>query len=285
MKVPLLVTMDVEIALDHELPAQAAAIDGLRSALREMGVPVTAFATSDAAQCFAPQVQGLLADGHEVACHGLSHDETEDFSRMSPAAIRWTLATATRRITAVTGRVPRCFRGPRMTSSAATQQALVEMGYVADFSVCSQRIDLLNSRGGNLGWLSAPRRPYFPAAHSAYRRGSVPIRVVPLSCVGVPFLSGMLYTAGLPAMRALFRVLLAEGRRTGKPVVYLFHTYEFSPRTARGGARSKLLHRLYRGDRTRRRDDTLALLRYMLSHASVRPMTGSEYVAALGTRM
>lgn len=283
MTVPVLITMDVEIALDHELQAQGEVLEQLRSAFRSMGVPVTAFSTADAAQRFAAQLRGLLADGHEVACHGLSHDDSEDFSRMPPQAIRWTLATATRRIAAATGHVPRCFRGPRMTSSPITQRALVDMGYVADFSVCSQRLDLLNCRGGNLGWLSAPRRPYFPAATSAYRRGNVPIRVVPLSCVGVPFLSGVLYTAGLRAMRTLFRLLLAESRRTGKPIVYLFHPYEFSPRAAWQRARPKRLHRLYRADRARRYADTLALLEYMLSHSFVRPMAGSEYVASLGT--
>jgi hypothetical protein len=43
---------------------------------------------------------------------------------------------------------------------------------------------------------------------------------------GVPFLSGILYLAGVSFMQALFRALLAEARRTGRPIVYLFHSYE-----------------------------------------------------------
>jgi hypothetical protein len=281
MTIPLLVTVDVEVAADHDLDEQAGVIDELRAGLHQLGIPITAFSTAEAAERFAPQVRRLQANGHEIACHGLYHSSSEDFSRMSGAAIRRTLDAATGRIATVVGRAPRCFRGPRMTSSVTTQRALVEQGYVADFSVCSQRLDLLNCRGARLGWLSAPRRPYFPATTSPFRRGDVPIWVIPLSCVGVPFLSGVLYLAGLPAMRALFRILLGEARRTGKPIVYLFHTYEFCSRSQTPGLRSKALHRLYAQDRGKRYADTLALLQLMQAQSGVRPMTGSEYVAWL----
>lgn len=280
MTVPLVVTMDVEIASDHDLGVQAEVLDRLRRDFAALGIPVTAFSTATAAEEFAPELRALAADGHEVACHGLSHAPGEDFARMPAAAIRATLAVATRRITRASGRTPRCFRGPRMTSSATAQQILVEMGYIADFSVCSQRFDLLNCRGAEFGWLLAPRRPYFPAPTSPFRRGNVPIRVVPLSCLGVPFLSGLLYTAGLHATEWLFRALLAESRRTGKPVVYLFHPYEFAPRSP-GRAAAKLLHRTYRTNRERRYRDTVDLLRAMLSQPGIQPMTGSEYVHSI----
>ncbi len=287
MTISLLVTADVEIASDHDLEEQGRILEELRADLGALGLPITLFATSEAAERYAGPLRRLQAAGHEVACHGVSHAPGEDYSRMPPEAARSHVAEATRRIAAVTGCAPRCFRGPRMTSSAAAQQALVEAGYIADFSVCSQRMDLLNSRGARLGWLVAPRRPYRPAADSPFRRGDVPLHVVPLSCAGVPFVSGLLYLAGLPAIKALFRLFLAEARRTGMPIVYLFHPYEFcARRRAEDGTPQtqgpKWLHHLYRRDRRRRYADTLTLFRYMLAPADVQTLTATAYVDLLG---
>ncbi|MCJ7634407.1 polysaccharide deacetylase family protein, partial [Candidatus Bathyarchaeota archaeon] len=91
----------------------------------------------------------------EIGCHGLAHTADENYRRMDPSTIEIAIGEATQRIRAVAGRAPTCFRGPYMTTSVETQQTLIENGYVADFSVCSQRVDICNSRGGTIGWLTA----------------------------------------------------------------------------------------------------------------------------------
>lgn len=282
--VPLLVTADLELALDHDLDQQRRILEVLERDLERLHLPVTFFVTAEAAERFAGIVTRLGDAGHEIACHGLAHGPDEDYARMPLRRLQGALQEATRRIAGATGRTPRCFRGPGMTTSTPTQRALVELGYDADFSVCSQRLDIVNSRGGRLGWLTAPRAPYRPSEASPFRRGALPIRVMPLSCAGAPFLSGMLYLTGSLMQRRLFAILLREARRTGQPIVYAFHTYEFCDvRPAPpGAARPKRLHRLYRRDRAWRYAAHLELFEHMLAQPDIAAMTASRYLDRSG---
>ncbi len=286
-RIPLLVTMDLEVAWDHDLLEQARSLERLRDDLRRVGVPLTVFVTADAAAMFRSEVLALARNGHEIGCHGLGHRRDENYRDMEPGKIRETISQGTEQIQAVVGRRPTCFRGPSMTTSAATHLVLVEEGYAADFSVCSQRLDTWNSKGGSLGWLLAPRHPYHSNEISPYRRGDIPIWIVPMRCIGLPFISGSLFLFGLAFMKTLGRILMMEAHRSGAPVVYLFHPYEFATYTGKregrdtGSARRKLLHRLYRQNREWRYNANLALIEYMVSFDGAVPMSSREYVAEL----
>ncbi len=275
LRVPLVVTMDLEIARDHDLSSQAAILERLHLDLERIGLPITIFTTSKAACAFPLQLSKLRATGHEVGCHGRDHAPREDFSKMSERDVRRALSQASDEICRVVGSRPRSFRGPWMATSATTQRVLLELGYRSDFSPCPQRLDFFRTRGGTREWLSAPRGLYHPSPDSPFRRGSSPLLVVPLSCIGVPFLSGLLYLAGVRAVRALFRALLAEARRTGRPIVYLFHSYEFCPasRQGNGGAVDDRpwLQRRYGENREERYRRNLELLESMLATPGIEP--------------
>ena len=58
--------------------------------------------------------------------------------------------------------------------------------------------------------------------------GNLPILEIPVSAIAVPFISSALYVLGVGFMKMVFRALYLEARRTGKPIVYLFHPYEFA---------------------------------------------------------
>jgi len=286
-RVPLLLTMDLEIARDHDLDEQREVLERLYCDLEKLGARTTVFTTAEAARFYAPEVRNLAARGLEIACHGLDHAVSENYRRMSPEQSRANIQKATQEILRVVGSSPRCFRGPRMTTSVWAQKALLEYGYLADFSVCSRRIDVFTARGGDLQWLFAPRLPYSPSPRSPYRRGNLPLLVVPLSCLGAPFLSGILYTLGLGTMKTLFRTLLREARRRKKPIVYLFHSYEFAHRLLKpSGYRTgpgrphtgRFLHSLYMKDRNRRYERTMEFFEYMLSQVDIVSMTGTQYV-------
>lgn len=285
--VPLLLTLDLEVAPDHDLEAQAEVLRRLRADCADL--PLTIFATADAAARFETNVVDLVRSGHEVGCHGEDHSKQENYRLLSPPAAQAYLQRATVGLT----RVLRghqdalvAFRGPCWTTSRATQRSLVELGYRGDFSVCAQRLDFLTCSGGHLGWLTAPRRAYRPSVRSPYRRGrrdAHPLWVVPMVTHGAPFMSGMLYLLGLPAMKAMFAALLAEARRTGAPIVYLFHSYEFAPwRRGASGAGQSRWHRLYARDRAWRYTANLALLRHLAQHPLTMPITASGYLDALG---
>lgn len=275
--IPLLITLDLELAPDHDLTAQGNILDTLKSDFQRLDLPMTVFATSDAVERFAPQVKSLVAAGHEIGCHGMTHAPDEHFGRMREARTFEVLSEATHRIQQVVGEVqrPRVFRGPSMTTSSITQAALERLGYRADFSVCPGRLDLLSSRGGHPGWLVAPRAPYHPSRHSPYLRGSMPMVVVPLSAWGVPLMSGTLYTLGLNAMCWLFQRCVARAQALGGSVVFLFHSYElteYRPQPERL-APQPFRQRLYLQDRVLRKRLLLEFLRIMRSDPQVQPMT------------
>lgn len=272
--VPLLVTVDVEVAPDHHLAQQEQVLDRLRTDLQ--GLPMTWFCTAVASEQFSAPLQRLVQSGHEIGCHGLDHSPADDYRQMTPARANSVIIEATHRITTAVGQRPRCFRGPRMTTSRHTQSALITHGYQADFSVCAQRIDLLTCKGADLLWLFAPRGAYHPEEKSPFRRGNMPIWVVNLSSLGVPFLSGILYLTGLGFMQALFLALLAEARCTGRPIVYLFHSYEFANLIHLG--RQPLHQRVYISSRVHRYEMNLALLNYICALPDVQPMTATTYL-------
>ena len=280
--VPLIVTMDLEIARDHDLGAQAEILERLHLDLERLRLPLTIFTTAEAARAFPLLLAKLRSAGHEIGCHGHDHAPGEDFSRLSETEARRALTRATDGIRRVVDAEPRSFRGPWLATSATTQRVLLELGYRSDFSPCPQRLDFFRTRGGTFRWLGAPRGPYHPAPDDPFRRGSSPLLVVPLSCLGVPFLSGLLYLAGVPPVRAVFRALHAEARRTGRPIVYLFHSYEFCPR-ARDRSHDApdgrpWLHRLYAADPEERYRRNLELLETMLAAPGIEPLVAESLV-------
>jgi peptidoglycan/xylan/chitin deacetylase (PgdA/CDA1 family) len=278
--IPLLVTMDLEIAADHDGGEQRRALTLLGDIFHGRGVRATIFTTLTAAETFASEVRMLAAQGHEIGCHGVDHADGEDYRRMPFGEACGRIAIATEGIERAVGIRPRTFRGPRMTTSASTQRALIDLGYRGDLSVCSRRLDFFNSRGATLAALGAPLEPYRPADTSATRKGRVPIAVIPLSGLGVPFLSGVLFTAGLGASRAIFRLLRAEAERHTRAIVFSFHSYELAGRLRPGGG--KWLHRLYLQDREERRRRLEALLDSMVSDPEVLSLTASELIERTG---
>jgi hypothetical protein len=271
--------MDLEVAADHDLAEQAAILERLRVDLRRLALPITIFATADAAVKFEGPLRALVRAGHEVACHGLTRARAEDYRVMTESTARVVIGSATRQLFEIVGREPRAFRGPFMLTSRATQRALLANGYISDFSVCAQRLDLVTARGGTCGWLTAPRFPYHPSARSPYRIGSMPLWVVPMRCLGAPFVSALLYLGGVAVVTRFFETLLSESRRTTAPIVYLFHSYEFTKRVAGNPNHGPFYHRFYLKDRDERYQRNLAVLEHMVRCDEVRPLLASELLS------
>lgn len=224
----LLATVDVEIASDRELSAQIDALWRLEEDLRHC--PVTWFCTADAAELFANPLRALVRGGHDLGCHGLDHGAWEDYRTMPAERAAQSLHEATVRIESAIGVRPTCFRGPRMTTSVAAQQALRSLGYRADFSVCARRLDFPAASCFSWRWIRVGASPYRPSLSDPFRTADQPdgndIVVVPLSGFGLPLCSGTLYVLGETAALAL---AIAARRAQNAPLVYLFHSYEFAP--------------------------------------------------------
>lgn len=284
-RVPVLFTGDVDDS-EHHLPDDKKAVfQRIVGATAVESVPTTFFFVAREAEKLPDSVRLVAGAGHEVGCHGLTHGDEEEYSTISESRQTEFIHAATGILQDISAGRVKSFRAPRVKVSAATYRVLARAGYVADSSICSQRLDLISSNWVQTGWLRAPRRPYYPSAESPYERGDVPVLIVPVSAVAVPFISSALYVLGLRFMKVLFRVLYAESKVTGKPIVYLYHPYEFIPEIA--GAKDyhtnlrvhglRIRRHLYRGTPDQRFEWTMNLIRYMRRFPGVEFMTVNSF--------
>jgi len=285
-----LITWDVDPSPEIPFEARARSVDVAIDLCEETGVRSTFFVTALADHVGAREVERMQDLGHQVGCHGLDHEDQEEYDRMPEAMQRDYIEQATHRLGALGGTPPVVFRSPRVKISARTMKLLAEYGYVADSSVCSQRMDLVSSNLIHFGWLFAPRLPYRPHETNAFTQGDLDIWEIPISAMGIPFISALLSVLGLPMMKLLFRLLYAESRRTGKPIVYLAHPIEFTTRwlkpvTIRDlspmqiRTHGLMLRKLLYGmDPETWRDATRELLKFMSTFPGVTFLPVGEYV-------
>jgi len=297
-RIPILITWDVDPDRWTTLDRRRSALNLAMDLCQEFDIRSTFFITARFAHEYPDELQRMQVLGQEVGCHGLTHTDEEEYDRMSEVMQRAYIEEATSKLESTVGKSIRVFRSPRVKTSATTLRLLTGYGYLADSSVCSQRLDIVSSNLINLGWLLAPRRPYRPHHASAYKQGSLPIWEVPVSALIVPFTSKVLNVLGLPATRFLATLLCAESRCTGKPIVYLSHPTEFLSSSTQGNNRSRgrvfkpavfspryirthgFLARnlLLRMEGKALFDCTRELFAYMASLPHVKFMTTSEYI-------
>jgi hypothetical protein len=92
-------------------------------------------------------------------------------------------------------------------------------------------------------------------------------------------------------MKRLFRILYRESQRTGKPIVYLIHPFEFAPSTLRHEPQNLsfvqeirthgflVRERFFEKDHLKRFRMNQELFAYMRSFPNVRFKTVQEYVS------
>jgi hypothetical protein len=285
--IPLLITMDLEIAKDYNLEQQRLILERINDDFNKLELPFTTFTTSEAAYYFPDELKTIHSNGNEIGCHGLNHGKDENYKNLNKDIIINNIKTSTNNIKSIITKSPSSFRGPGMSTSVNTQSVLIDNGYNADFSICPQRLDFMHTNGGDIRWLFSSRLPYNPSDKSPFKKGNLPLCVVPLSCIGFPFISSMLYILGLPFMKLFFRMLLKESLRNNKPIVYIFHSYEFTEYTGSealkndddGIIRNKrsFMHNFYASKPETRYSHNLEFVRYMLSYDIIKPFTGNEY--------
>lgn len=266
-----------------------------RSILSEIGLPCTFFFPLRSAETLGRDVDALQRDGHEIGCHGLTHEAGEQYSQLPLEEQRNLLTQATGGLTEILGERPKSFRAPAFKVSGHTMRVLDELGYQADLSINSQRLGALGSDIYNFGPLLAPRRPYHPSWNNPYRKGDAQLWEIPVSAWILPFVSNTERLLGLRFMRCFFQFLYREALTTRKPIVFVFHAEDlnaargmeersrltwrhFLPSSTYGFAfRYFLLERSWR----RIQEDLIELFRYMSSFHRVRFLTVKEYLDTL----
>jgi peptidoglycan/xylan/chitin deacetylase (PgdA/CDA1 family) len=172
----------------------------LLAMLRARGVRATWFSTGDVAERYPDAVRALLADGHELGCHGHTHRR---FDQLDAAAARWEVETASavlRRHAPV-----RSFRAPNLAFPEAYLPLLAAAGYALDSS----------------------QARYKPATmRAAATPDGRPAAAPGLTRIPASVTSSVLRLAR-PVREGYLALMLARAADEGAPLVLFVHPWEF----------------------------------------------------------
>ena len=195
-------------------------------------VKATFFFIADFAKDCPEIVHMVQRHGHEIACHGLTHEHDKAFDVMPYAMQLNHLTEAKQILEDIAGVEVESFRAPALRVNKDTPRALAEAGFRYDSSVAPQRLDMFMSLGSKnkMQWLGAPRSPYETAVDNLARRGKSGIWEIPVSSYGLPYIGTFMRIS--PSLTRLVRgVLLAETRNSDKAINFLIHPNEVMTET------------------------------------------------------
>lgn len=225
----VLITLDIHCypAIEKDLPML---IDEALKIFGDLSIKATFLFPAIYAEKFSGQVDLILRHGHEIGCHGLTHDpNTEKYNSLSYVEQKAILHEAKNRIEAVAQIDVISFRSPAFKINADTIRALEENGFKADLSVNPQRIGFLSSDLLNLGWFYSPRVPYHPDLKNPFKKGGSSLWEIPQSSFILPFMSNTGMAFGGTFMKLFFKSLYFESLYKHNPIVYMLHVEDIYP--------------------------------------------------------
>jgi len=221
--------------------------------LDKYSIKATFFFTGQIAALEPGCVRLVKAAGHEVGCHGYWHEVDRAFDTLSYEEQIKDLFLAKAAIETVAGKVI-SFRAPAARINENTVLALEKTGFQIDSSIASQRFDgpLTFGARKKLAWLTAPRGPYYLSYESINRRGQSPILELPISAALLPYIGTTMRISPLTT-KILQSLLFLESRKTGRPIVFLFHPNECldAPTSITTTRRARSTIKYYLADRLR----------------------------------
>ena len=190
-------------------------------------VKSTFFFTGDIAEMYPEIVRMILPFGHEVGCHGLTHESEKAFDLLSLDEQVEHMTKSRGILENISGQNVISFRAPALRVNEFTPQALAKTGFLIDSSVSPQRIDMFLSFGSKrkLKWLLAPRKPYFTNPVELSRSGESKIFEIPVSSFLLPY-NGTIMRISPFLSRVTRSVLNIESTWFAHPLLFLIHPNE-----------------------------------------------------------
>jgi len=284
-KVYVIISGDIDYSEHHKHSDKLVIFDKILNIAKDLNIKLSFNFVAKEATKIEVCIKLLAESGHEIGCHGLIHNDDEEYNLLSYEKQFQYISEATNILKRITNEDVSSFRAPRVKVSSHMYRVIETLGYLTDSSICSQRMDFVSSNMFNKDWLFAPRLPYNPSPSSPFKRGNSRVLIVPVSALFIPFISSVLYVFGLTFMKILFSVFYLESLLTGKPIVYLYHPYEFIPEIkGKKNYHSNLkVHgfrwrrHLYRGTPQDKLERHIKLWKYMKSFKAVEIVTMKEF--------
>jgi len=181
---------------------------------RRKDTSATFFVCGEMARKHKRELKAICEEGHEIACHGLTHDKEECLLPFKEQKMR--IKEASRILQVETGVKPRGFRAPCLRANGETVKALEELEYVYDSSVLPSLVP------GYYGYLTTFSTPYHPSVSSLVRKGNSRILELPVSVnpvFRVPLSASWMRNLGSQWVK----MGIKWNFRLGNPVVFYVH--------------------------------------------------------------
>ncbi len=215
---------------EEERTARVAdAIEPLRGLLRESGARATFFVLGPILEAEAELIRSLHREGHEIACHGMTH---RPLWELDPPGLRAELREWRAILRSVDPEIPAIgYRAPTFSldqSTAWALEVLAEEGFRYDSSIFPARNHVYGVAG-------APLEPYRPDPGDVARHRDggplleLPVSVLALGRLRLPVAGGF-YLRALPL--PLFTWALRRVTRE-RPALLYCHPWEFDAGTPR----------------------------------------------------
>ncbi len=204
------------------------AMPALLDSYAQHGVKATFFFVAEFAKKHPEIVKMIQPYGHEVGCHGLTHDQTKSFDMMSYDEQVVHLQTAKSVLEDIAGEEVITFRAPALRVNKFTPRALKKTGFQIDSSIAPQRMDIFMTLGSKnkLQWLKAPRAMYETSLENLARRGSDGLFEVPVSSFGFPYIGTLMRISKRLTALTRYFIYLETKNNPVKAVNFLFHPSE-----------------------------------------------------------
>lgn len=150
--------------------------EGLDKLLRlfdQHTIKATFFVPGEVAKRHEEAILKIHRKGHEIACHGLTHEKDEFLRKACEQETN--LKEATSIIEKIVGYRPLGFRAPCLRINSTTIQVLKKLGYIYDSSVIPTFVP------GYYGLFSAPKKPYYLSHNLILEQDSGEILEIPVS--------------------------------------------------------------------------------------------------------
>ncbi|MDL2262945.1 polysaccharide deacetylase family protein [Bacteroidales bacterium OttesenSCG-928-I21] len=203
------------------------ALPALLALYEKYNVKATFFFVAEFAKQYPEVVKMIQPYGHEVACHGLNHEQSNAFDVMPLEKQIQHLGEAKKILEDLAGESVVSFRAPALRVNQDTPIALKETGFKIDSSIAPQRMDIFMSLGSKnkMQWLKAPRTCYETAQNNLARRGNSGLIEVPVSSFGMPYIGTLMRISSFMNNMVRYFIYLETKNKT-KAVNFLFHPSE-----------------------------------------------------------
>ena len=137
---------DPPVKFSHGEFGPRVAVPRILSLLAQHAIPATWFVPGHTLATFPDSIDAILADGHELACHGWYH---EDFAELDPDVQGEILRRCVEAIRARTGASPAGHRAPYWSLGPGTLALVEAAGFTYDSSLMSDDYRLARVRHGD----------------------------------------------------------------------------------------------------------------------------------------